>query len=88
MKVLIFYRPAAEHYRLVDEFVHEFKRRYPDSELTLTDVDTPTGSQQAEIYDVVQYPTVIATSDDGASLQRWDSGQMPLLNEVSYYANQ
>ena len=87
MKVLIFYRPASEHARAVDEFVHEFQRRYSDHELTLIDIDSVAGSQQAEIYDIVQYPCVIATTDSGASLQRWDSGLMPLLNEVAYFAN-
>lgn len=86
--MLIFYRKDAETHRLVDEFIHEFSKQYPDAELTLLDVDTLEGSQQAEIYDIVQYPTVIATSNDGATLQRWDTGLMPLMNEVSYYANQ
>lgn len=88
MKVLIFYRQDSEQGRVVDEFVHEFKRRYPEHELTLTDVDSVKGSQDADIYDVVQYPTVIATSNDGGTLQRWDPGQMPLMNEVAYFANQ
>jgi len=88
MKVLIFYRQDSEEHRLVDEFIHEFHRLYPDLELTLTDVDTSHGSQDAEIYDIVQYPTVIAASNDGATLQRWDAGQMPLMNEVAYFANQ
>lgn len=88
MKVLIFYRQDSEERRIVDEFIHEFHRRYPELELTLTDVDTVEGSKDADIYDVVQYPTVIATSNDGATLQRWDPGQMPLMNEVAYFANQ
>ena len=88
MKVLIFYRVDSEQRRSVDEFVHEFKRRYPELELTLTDVDSPSGSKDAEIYDIVQYPTVIATGNDGATLQRWDAGLMPLMNEVAYFANQ
>jgi methyl coenzyme M reductase alpha subunit len=88
MKVLIFYRQDSEQRRAVDEFVHEFHRRYPELELTLTDIDTISGSRDAEIYDIVQYPTVIATSNDGATLQRWNAGLMPLINEVAYYANQ
>jgi methyl coenzyme M reductase alpha subunit len=88
MKVLIFYKVDSETRRQVDEFVHEFKRRYPDQDLDLIDVDTIHGSQEADIYDIVQYPSVIATSNDGATLQRWDPGQMPLMNEVAYYSNQ
>lgn len=88
MKVLIFYRLKSEQARLVEEFIHEFGRRYPHHELTIVDVDSPKGSVDAELYDIVQYPTVLATTDAGATLQRWDSGMMPLLNEVAYFANQ
>ena len=88
MKVLIFYQPVSEHARTVEEFMHEFNRRYPESELTLVDVDSIKGSQQAEVYDIIQYPTVMATTDAGATLQRWDGGVMPLMNEVAYFANQ
>ena len=88
MKVLIFYRLGSEQSRSVDEFMHDFSRRYPDAELTLVDVDTPHGSQQASVYDIMRYPTVLAVSDAGSTLQRWDTGMMPLMNEVAYYANQ
>jgi methyl coenzyme M reductase alpha subunit len=88
MKVLIFYKRDSEHGRLIDEFVHDFNKQYPESELTILDADSIDGSHQAEIYDVVQYPTVIATTDEGGTLQRWDTGQLPLMSEVAYYANQ
>ncbi len=88
MKVLVFYRKGQETERLVEDFMRDYARLYPDSEITLVDVDTVEGSQQVELYDVVRYPTVIAARDDGGSLQRWDSGLMPLMNEVAYYANQ
>ncbi len=88
MKVLIFYRPNSEHSRLVEDFMHEFGRLYPGTGLDVLSVDTVDGAREAELYDVVSYPTVIARSDEGATLQRWDSGQMPLMNEVAYYANQ
>jgi methyl coenzyme M reductase alpha subunit len=88
MKVLIFYRQDSETERMVEEFMHDFKKQYPESELSLIDVDTIAGSRQADVYDVVQYPTVIAAGNDGATLQRWDAGQMPLMNEVAYFAHQ
>jgi len=88
MKVLIFYRQNDETHRAVDEFVRDFSKQYPDAPLTLIEADSVEGSEQAQIYDIMQYPTVIAAADDGSTLQRWDSGIMPLMNEVSYYANQ
>ena len=88
MKVLIFYRPDSEQSRSVDEFTHEFNHRHPGSELTLVDVDSVSGAQQAVVYEIMKHPTVLALGDDGAVLQRWDSGLMPLINEVAYYTNQ
>lgn len=88
MKVLIFYRPNSEHARKVEEFMHDFGRLYPDAPITTLDVDSVNGIQQAEIYDVVQYPTLLALSNDGTTLQRWDSGLMPLMNELAYYIHQ
>ena len=88
MKVLIFYKPVSEEARLVEEFIHDFGKEYPDLTLTVVNPDSVGGSTQAEIYDVMRYPTVLALSNDGSTLQRWDSGLMPLMNEVAYYANQ
>jgi hypothetical protein len=87
MKVTIFYRPESEHAREVEEFIHEFKRRYPDANPLVLNVDSVEGSEKARIYDIMQYPSVIAASDDGSELQRWDKGIMPLMSEVAYYAN-
>lgn len=86
--MLIFYRPDSEHARSVEEFVHDFGKQYPDLSLTLVNPDTIDGSQKAEVYDVMSYPTTIAISNDGSILSRWDNGGMPLMNEVAYYANQ
>ncbi len=88
MKVTIFYRPDSEHARSVEEFVHEFERRYPGTPITLMDIDTIEGTEAGGIYDVIQYPTVLALSNDGSTLQRWDNGMMPLMGELVYYANQ
>lgn len=88
MKVLLFYRKDTEYSRAVDEFVHDLSHQYPEAEVSMIDVDTQEGSRQAVTYDVVQYPTVIAVRDDGGTLQRWDAGQLPLMNEVAFFSNQ
>ena len=88
MQVKIFYKPNSEQARRVDEFVRDFGKQYPDLKLNLVNPDDVQGSHEAELYDVMQYPTILALSNDGATLQRWDSGMMPLMSEVAYYANQ
>jgi len=86
MKVVIFYKPQSEHARLVEEFMHDFSKQYPDTSITLIDAESKEGSTQADIYDIVSYPTVLALDSDGATLQRWDNGQLPLKGDVAYYA--
>ena len=85
MKLVVFYRPNSEHARQVEEFVHDFVHGNPERKIDLIDVDTPYGVSQCELYDVVRYPTIIAIGDDGVLLNSW-SGELPLMNELSYYA--
>ncbi len=86
MKVVILYRPDSEGARIVEDFAHEFARRYEDRKLELVSVDTRDGSATATLYDVMKCPAVLALTDDGQVLHEWQGDSMPLLNEVSYYA--
>jgi hypothetical protein len=48
------------------------------------DVNTKEGARTAELYDVVQYPAVLALANDGQLLKAWQ-GDFPLMNELAYY---
>jgi len=87
MKVLILYRPQSEYARRVEEFTHDFKRQYPDKPIDVEDIDTREGSAMASIYDLMTQPAVLALKDDGQVVQSWIGDQMPLMNEIAYYAN-
>lgn len=84
MKVVVLYRPKSEHARQLEEFLHDFQRENSDRKLDLIDVDTPVGTTKAELYDAVQYPAVLALTNDGQLLKMWQ-GQLPLMNELAYY---
>ena len=86
MKVVVLYKPKSEHARLVEEFIDNFRRNEPDKKIELQDVDSRSGSAMATIYDVVQYPAVVATTDNGEPIQMWQGEMMPLVSEVAYYA--
>lgn len=87
MKVVILYRPESEHGRLVEEFVREFKRREPSRQIDLVSLESKEGADKARLYDVVQYPAILALRDDGELLQFWQGQPLPLMNEVAAYAN-
>lgn len=86
MKVVVLYRPNSEHARTVEEFVHDMERGSP-AKVDLVNVDTRDGSATASLYDVMQYPAILALQDNGQLLKEWEGTSLPLMNEVSYYAS-
>ena len=87
MKVVILYRPNSEHARAVEEFIHDFKRQEANRQVDVLNVDTVEGITAAKLYDVVQYPAIIALTNDGQLLKAWQGEQLPLMNELAYYAS-
>ena len=88
MKLLVIYRPNSEHARSVDDFVREFSRRNPGGKMELLNIDTRDGMATASLYDIMQYPAILALRGDGSVLSAWQGAQLPLLNEVAGYAYQ
>ncbi len=86
MKVLILYRPHSEHGRTVEEYVHEFQTRNREHKLEMIDVETRDGSATASLYDVMQYPAILVTQDDGYLQRCWLGDTLPLMDEVASYA--
>jgi hypothetical protein len=83
MKLLILYRPNSEFSRPVDEFVQTFNRVYPGYDITLVDVDSIEGIRQMELYDLMEYPAILAMIDDGSVLNSWVGKDLPLIDEVA-----
>lgn len=67
----------------VEHFLDAFKRN-TNRELETINPDTRDGAVEAELHDVVEYPTILALMEDGREVARW-RGSLPLINEVSYY---
>jgi hypothetical protein len=86
MKITVLYRPESEHGRVMDEFVHEFQHRHEDTKLEIQDIDSRDGSAMASLYDIMQYPAILALRDDGSVLKIWEGGELPLMDEVASYA--
>ena len=86
MKIIVLYRPESEHSRLVEEFVHDYQRTHDAGNLEVLNIDTRDGSATASLYDVMQYPTILALRDDGSILRSWEGETLPLMDEVASYA--
>jgi hypothetical protein len=87
MKVCILYHPDSEYARPVEEFAHDFQHQHESSRLELISLQTREGAAIASLYDVMQYPAVMALRDDGQVLQLWEGERLPLMSEVAAYAN-
>jgi hypothetical protein len=85
MRLVVVYRSVGEHRRPVEDFLHEFERRTGKTIETL-DPDSREGISFTRTYDIVEYPTVIALSEDGQQQSMWRGIPLPTISEVSYYA--
>ncbi len=81
------YRPHSEHARQVEEYVRDFIYVQPGRKLELIDVDSREGIAMASLYQIMQYPSIIAIDESG-QLQRSWSGDLPLTDELAYYTEQ
>lgn len=84
MKVVMLYRPTSEHARATEEFIREFQQR-SSHQLEVIDVDSQAGVQKVELYDAMEYPALLATTDSGQLQKMWTGTPLPLVNDVLGY---
>ena len=84
MSVMVIYKSSSEYARDVTEFLHDFEQRTART-LEEVDPDSQRGAEICRLYDVVEYPTIIATNQDGQLRNLWRGTPLPTIDEVSYY---
>jgi len=84
MRVVVVYRDQTDYARSVSDFLRDFNRQ-TGHELEELDPDSPAGSDFCRAYDIVEYPTMIAISDEGQLQNMWRGLPLPTISEVSYY---
>jgi hypothetical protein len=84
MRVVIVWKDYTDYAREVTDWTREFERR-TGRVLESLDPDTKEGEGCARVSDIVQYPTLIAVTDEGVEQKRWVGLPLPLMDEVSYY---
>lgn len=87
MKAVILYKPDSEFSRSVEEFVHDFRSRTP-YQIEVVDADSNEGTAMADLYDIMQNPTVLAIREDGQLVKSWSGVPLPLVNDVAGYLAQ
>lgn len=84
MRLLIVYRDESEQARSVVDYLRDFKRQ-TGHDLETLDPDTAEGAEFCGVYDIVEYPTMLAISDDGQLQNMWQGLPLPTISEASYY---
>lgn len=84
MKAIVVYKENDEDTRVVQEFLRDFEHQ-TNHNLDTLNPETPEGIQFCEAYGIIEYPTVIAISDDGVMQNQWTNLPLPTISEVSYY---
>lgn len=84
MRVIVVYKDASEYGRAVTDYLRDFYRQ-TGHELETMDPDTAEGTSFCRTYDIVEYPSIVAVSSDGALQQSWRGLPLPTISEVSYY---
>lgn len=84
MRVVVVYRPNTEHTQEVQGWLQELTFR---TSKTLEEVnpDTRDGAAFCAVYDLTQYPSIIAIDHEGRVQNTWLGRPLPLIDEVSYY---
>lgn len=84
MRVVVVYKPESDHAREVMSYLRDFKQR-TGYEIEEMDPERRINEGFLQTYDIVEYPTIIALSDDGRMQNMWRGQPLPQIDEVSYY---
>ena len=84
MRIVIVYRERSDHAREVEDWTREFSRRTGE-ELEAVDPDTRDGADFCRLYDIVEYPTIVALRNNGELQDMWRGRPLPQINEVSAF---
>lgn len=84
MRVAVVYKTESDHAREVFSFLRDFAHQTGHN-LEEINPESREGESFCRAYDIVEYPTVIALSDDGVMQNMWRGRPLPQISEVSFY---
>lgn len=84
MKAVVIYKEESDHAREVLDYLRDFERQTGHA-LETVDPESAAGADFCRTYDIVEYPSIAALSDDGVLQNLWRGRPLPTISEVSYY---
>lgn len=85
MRTAVVYKVESDHAREVFTWLADFKRQ-TGHDLEEINPDSRDGASFCRVYDIVEYPTIVALSDTGQLQNQWRGRPLPTISEVSFYA--
>ena len=85
MRTVVVYKTESDHAREVFDYLRDYQRQ-TGHELEQVDPESRAGADFCRIYDIVEYPSIVALSDSGQLQNLWRGRPLPTISEVSYYA--
>ena len=87
MRVVVVTKSDTEYSRVIETFLEDFARQTGRT-LEALSPESTEGELFCRAYDIVEYPTIVALSNDGQVQNMWRGTTLPTISEVSYYATQ
>lgn len=84
MRIVVVFKDKMDYTREVVDYLGDFERRTGHT-LETMDPETPGGISFCSAYGIMEYPTIIAMSDDGIMQNMWRGLPLPTISELSYY---
>lgn len=81
---MVVYKEESDYARSIIDFLRDFERQTGHTLETLNP-ETAEGEQFCRAYDIVEYPTMVALSEDSALQNTWRGLPLPTISEVSFY---
>ena len=85
MKLLVLYKPKSEYARSVEEYLDDFRHLYPEVEVETLDAESVEGVNKCVLYDILEYPALLALNDDNHLQNMWLGKILPQKQEVISY---
>ncbi len=84
MRVVVVYKEQTDYARQVLDYLRDFEHQ-TGHVLETIDPETAAGVDFCKTYDLMEFPTMVALSDDGSIQNSWQGLPLPTISEVSYY---
>lgn len=78
------YQEESDRARAVIDFLRDVNRQ-TGHDIEVVNPETREGADFCRVYDIVEYPTMLALDDSGQLQNTWRGLPLPTISEVSYY---